>query len=1064
MGRLDHTSEPFPLDGGRAGMGVSAVGSRAGAVRLRDHQRPTPHLSGHTPTQPSPIEGEGRGSGQTNNKNTGGNHMSLNKSTRRVALFTSASLVAAGIAAAASLGTALTPTAAAAQAVCVSTPAPTGNGTNAVTYPAATYNPAIDCAYTGTGATVSTTGAITVSSTAPGGGINLTGTGASVVNWNSTAGTVTGGAQTNGPVIDATTAAGDININTAAVTGSSATVTHGVRATSTGGGDISVSTAGNVSATNSTSGVNGIEAITGGAGSVTISTNYPDTGAGTSADLISGRLRGILAETSSGALTLDVATRVSATGGGSAVAAIEARTVTGPLTINLEGRRTLGSFNQEWNRVAAISGGTTGVGIRSDAGGDAEINIGAFSSVTGAWGIDAIIAAGTTTTVNLANFHHSLAFVNYAKDADGNLTRIRASGEGAFVANVDGILQGAADFSGLSGGAEINISGEGVWWTQGASIAFGDGDDRLVTEAGDGTAQAVGGIFSTGTLNPTFFGGNGYFADPVHVIDFGDGDDLFENGGYFIVSGAGASVDGQNPRAHFEGETRFQGLETFVNSGIIFMGARSDGSSGGASDGYLDEVTRQEQFGGPTDGFHDDILSMPGVTFVGDGGEIFFDVDVSKTQANCERSPTTGELAAADCIIIAGGATEGVHYVMFEEPVPGDRGQFLPDGIVLVEVPGGTSAQGHFVPSPNIRGYSPQAGGMVDKGFYAYMIGYKEDTQQHVLVSIPGPNAYQLPLLAQGVQGLWRLSTGSWFDRQADIRGQQHGNGGAWLRVTGETADRDVFEDVLAAGAAFTFDNTFSRKSYAVTGGADLMHAASGDTTLVTGVTLGYANSEFEYADSANFARIDAWTLGGYGSIVSGGVFVDVAVNANRAVVDNDIPSANLFPAGTILSTKVLSVGTQVEAGWRIPVLTPGLFVEPLAGFSYVWSNWEDLYLPTDNPNRTGITAEMGDPNSTRAGIGGRVGFDRDFGFARGEFSLLGRAWEDLGDETSVTLIGPGEDPVVANNFTGRFNEVAVSASVYGPGDTVSGFLKLGGKFADDYQAQTASAGVRVAF
>ncbi|HYG27682.1 MAG TPA: hypothetical protein VD906_12325, partial [Caulobacteraceae bacterium] len=67
--------------------------------------------------------------------------MSLTKSaTHRVTLFTSCSLVAVSLGAAISVGATLAPTSAAAQATCVSTPAPTGNGSNAVTIPGGTTN------------------------------------------------------------------------------------------------------------------------------------------------------------------------------------------------------------------------------------------------------------------------------------------------------------------------------------------------------------------------------------------------------------------------------------------------------------------------------------------------------------------------------------------------------------------------------------------------------------------------------------------------------------------------------------------------------------------------------------------------------------------------------------------------------------------------------------------------------------------------------------------------------------------------------------------------------------
>ena len=52
-------------------MGVSAGGSWLSAAWLGAHQHSSPKLRGHTLTQPSPIEGEGKGSGRRNNKSKG---------------------------------------------------------------------------------------------------------------------------------------------------------------------------------------------------------------------------------------------------------------------------------------------------------------------------------------------------------------------------------------------------------------------------------------------------------------------------------------------------------------------------------------------------------------------------------------------------------------------------------------------------------------------------------------------------------------------------------------------------------------------------------------------------------------------------------------------------------------------------------------------------------------------------------------------------------------------------------------------------------------------------------
>jgi hypothetical protein len=52
--------EPFPLNGGRAGLGVFASAAATETLMGAGAQmRHFPQPRGYTPTQPSPIEGEG---------------------------------------------------------------------------------------------------------------------------------------------------------------------------------------------------------------------------------------------------------------------------------------------------------------------------------------------------------------------------------------------------------------------------------------------------------------------------------------------------------------------------------------------------------------------------------------------------------------------------------------------------------------------------------------------------------------------------------------------------------------------------------------------------------------------------------------------------------------------------------------------------------------------------------------------------------------------------------------------------------------------------------------------
>jgi outer membrane autotransporter protein len=233
----------------------------------------------------------------------------------------------------------------------------------------------------------------------------------------------------------------------------------------------------------------------------------------------------------------------------------------------------------------------------------------------------------------------------------------------------------------------------------------------------------------------------------------------------------------------------------------------------------------------------------------------------------------------------------------------------------------------------------------------------------------------------------------------------------------------------------------------------------------VVGLMAGYGHTDLEYEASPNTQAMDAWSYGVYAGLVHGGLFVDAVVNANSAVIDTDAPGFNFFPEGTILSSRLTSVGSQVEAGWRLP-FQGGFFVEPLAGVSYLRSKMGDLQIKPDDGSRPGLVVSFEDPSSFRAGVGARFGLDRDFGGLRTQLSFLARTWNDLeGKNTAVihNLAFPDDPDIrVVDDFSGTFNELTAGASVWSPGGTVSGFLNLGGKFGDDYEATSVSAGVRV--
>ena len=721
---------------------------------------------------------------------------------------------------------------------------------------------------------------------------------------------------------------------------------------------------------------------------------------------VGGRLFGIhAAATGAGVVTINSGgvSMTSATG----AAALDLSTGTGQLTVNAGG----------------VSVGTSvdAHALRLVSGGNATINV---SSLNGRGLTKAVLdlttASGTLTT--LTSTGQIGISVNTNTLMPYSTMAITGRGGGDIQISTTN-LRGLVDFSALTGDAGVSVAG--LWDIEGTS-RFGSGDDTVSMGA-----AGVLNVYSRaqgGTVSST--------------IVFAGGDDTFNNAGVvrFDPFGVRSKIT-----------LTLEGLEAFNNSGVIRLGSIS---------GSATALT--------TDGDPDDVLMMPGATFTGSGDSlILMDVSYgSPSQTACDvalRDATTGEMPAADCIGIQGGATAGLTKLLVKDRVPGDRG--FNNSIVLVDVAGGTSEAGHFVLDERSDHYSPENGGVIDKKLLTYALVYDADVQQHMLLSTPGANALQFALLPSIAQSLWRTSTGTWFERQADLRVGElpELGGGVWLRLAGEMADRDAIQTVETASATLEYDGSFEQKSYAITGGIDLLAASGASSAYVVGVMAGYANAKFEYAETANTGSYDGFSVGGYASFLAGGLFVDAAVNANRLVLKEDIPSLNLFPAGTILDTNLVSVGGQVEAGWRFAVME-GAFVEPLASASYVRVRYDALEIPSDDSARPRIGVDYDDPTSLRAGLGGRIGLEQDYGAVRAQYSLLARAWNEFEGENAADLTSVAGDTLMVDDFSGQFNELGVGASVYSPGGIVSGFVNLGSKFGDDYDAKTGSVGVRVAW
>lgn len=853
--------------------------------------------------------------------------------------------------------------------------------------------------------------------------------------------TVVYAAGTYNPGINCTASGGTMTVTTAGnITVSSsggvpgARTPNGVNLTATGSDGVSFISAaegavvgGNVSAGSQVNGAL-IDVLTAG-GDISIITGALSVSQGT-------LTHGILAQsTAGGDIAIDarngVGLSTSSSGSASAIAAIDARTTTGSIVIDAG---------------ANVSGGVraTSIGIVTETDGAVTVNmvngnlVGAFIAGRGTGYAMRSSGAGSVEL----NIDWTLPLGNSSNNSEAELRG----------------LGGSLDFSGLTGGAVVNIGENATWEVSGlVDTVFGSGDDAVnIADRGYMFLRAMenGGTSEDSVLEDRY------------VIDFGGGDNRLTNDGVLLLGfDASANIFVEPPILispnRYEGELVLENLTTFQNNGAIYMGARG-----------LPLAT--DPFGARliagTDLWADDILVMQGAEFIGgEGSRLFLDVLFNATeQESCDASLRTvdeGDLAA-DCIDLRGGSVTGQTLVTFGDALFGDRGAYNPDGLVIVDVAGGTAEPDAFILDPTQPGYQTASGtAYYDKGLFAYVLAYDDADEQFKVYGVAAPIAQQYPLVATAAGELWRAAASSWLEqRQTGLPGADARSGiggGVWMRVAGASMERDLTQTVAAGPTTLDFDNSYTQRNLTVTVGLDLAAGGMGGVNWEVGALVGYARSELEFDQSANIDNLEGAHAGAYGSLTAGPFFLDASLNGAWLTLDSDTPALNLIPAGTMVSGGISAIGAQAQAGWR---LAAGPFaVEPLASVSYVTTTLDDLIVPPADPIRFGARVEFEDVTSLRAGAGVRLSVeDLAPDFAPTRLSLSAKAVNETDGAASASIVNVGPfDAPVSDVLEGTFGEFVGAVSVANGEGTTAGYLNLNGVFGGDYRSVGVSAGFR---
>lgn len=638
---------------------------------------------------------------------------------------------------------------------------------------------------------------------------------------------------------------------------------------------------------------------------------------------------------------------------------------------------------------------------------------------------------------------------------------------------VDNLLEGAAD-----GDSELGR------FTDAAN-------DQLITTNGDGAGVLA---FNQGLL----IGQMDLRADNESLaLVINDGSWFTRGTSNFYGSETDILLNTGLVQAAFRGdlaaETEFNSLNFTANFGVISL---MDGAF--EVDEIDDEVVSVEgdrliidgdYFGGS--GFDDEGLTMMSelplieeMSLEGEGdeptaklgGKGYFALDAFLASddsgfGEADEFEITGQISGATQLIVRvdplsdefwGINQEGIDVVLYDNPgsIAGDCGE---DEICEE---GDLFSISSFSPDYTTIGDIP----VLERGMFATYLVNDSSDEDFELRTTWGTGALGAPAIISGAAAINRQG----LDVVSDhiYAGQFSGAGGAgadlpvdapvyeapaasstsystgiWVKGTGEWSERDT--TLTESFAGLDVDTSIDQDIYSLLAGADMK--LSPDSPYRFGIFGGYSTSSLDFDTSSSTASVDyeGGSLGAYAAYNNGAFYVDATVKADWLATDYSF-------ADIETDADVFNIGLAANTGYRMN-FGPGFF-EPIASVVYVHSDVDDF-------SAGGGSVDFSSGESLRGGVGARVG--TSFGVGGGattELSVLGKVWNEFGDDNEVTVTDGVDTATFTDEMSGLFGELSATAVVTSADGSLSGFLSGGGEFSDDSTALNAKVGVRKAF
>lgn len=491
------------------------------------------------------------------------------------------------------------------------------------------------------------------------------------------------------------------------------------------------------------------------------------------------------------------------------------------------------------------------------------------------------------------------------------------------------------------------------------------------------------------------------------------------------------------------GDATFLGMTTFNNAGGVIDITHDDGD------------------------FSQVDLSFVGSTFDGgEGSTIVIDADLGLAAADGEDDQTLA--TDSDYIVFssvdpltdlptANGVTINEKtLVVINDVSPTEIGVNSPIGEVAITVHHGADN------APSLDAFAlakPVNKGLWQYDMYGVLDGEDGLSTDYVIASTASHHAFELPVMLTSTQHIWQESTSAMHDRMYELRAKQGADGvalsGGWVKLTGSSLQRDLKDATTLYGKTNTVDNRYTQNVGGLQLGFDHVIARNDDARWQLGLSAGFLQSDTRFKATGTKMEDDVTALGAYVSYVSGGAFVNFALNSTQGDVEYSMSNARLNADGGISfkdNFDAKAAGASLEAGYRFT--TPTWFFEPSIRYASTTAKVDDKnFLMTD-------VDFVNKARSVQTSVSLDTGYQTTWGNLRAE-PFFQISWVDLDNNNKVSLTSGGQDPVVLGDVKSKgMLQLGAGVRLF-EGKSQYGFVRINHKANSDAKQTTLSGGYK---